>query len=300
MSQKSVERANERNKERAEERRKLDRRRRLVTLGTIAVVVVIVIVGLLLVANAPSEAPLPSEQFARYEGVPQTVSDDGYPMLGRSNARVQVVAYGAFTEPQAYEFYRDIFPSLLDRVKANEISFAFAPLKTAVGRNPEGAARAALCAGEQGKFWQAFDTFFEWANQFDNSAFNTNRIRAGVDALGLDAGVFNDCFGQGRINDLMVKAQQGLTSPVVVKVNGATVATNLTAINEQIDTFGPFNVAPEATAEATEAMTPEATMEATAEATEEATIEATEEANATVAPTEEATEEATAEATVGS
>ena len=292
MSQKSVDRANERNRERAEERKKLDRRRQLTTLAVVGAVVVIVIIGLVLVANAPSEAPVPTEQIARYEGVNTTINDDGYPMLGRSNARAQVVVFAAFTEPQAYTFYRDIFPALLERVKADEISLAFAPLKTAVGRKPEGAARAALCAGEQDKFWQAHDTFFEWANAFDTGAFNTNRIRSGVIALGLDGGAFNDCFGQGRINDLMVKAQQGLTSPVVVKVNGATVATNLEAINTAIDSFGPFNVAPEATAESTTEMTPEATMEATEEATAEATVETT--ARPTTVPTEEATEEATA------
>jgi len=288
MTNKPEARIAERAKERAEERKRRQRRRRMITGIIAAGVGAVILLALYLVANAPSEAPIPAEAFSRYEGLLVSTSEDGYPMLGRRNARVNVVAYAAFTEPQAYEFYRDVFPALLERVRADEISFAFAPVNVGVGRNPEGAARAALCAGEQGRFWPTFDTFFTWANEFGNSAFNTNRIREGVEALGVQAEPFNNCFGQGRIGDLMVKARQSLVAPVTVRVNGAAVDANLDAINEAIDAFGPFTPSP--TAEPQAELTPE--VEATTEPQTEATPEAS--------PEPESSPEATPEATAGS
>lgn len=289
MSNKPDARIAERAKERAEERKRQQRRRRTITTIVAVAVIGVILLALYLVANAPSEAPIPAEAVSRYEGLLVTTNDDGFPMLGRRNARVNVVAYAAFTEPQGYEFFREIFPALLERVRADEISFAFAPVGVGVGRNPEGAARAALCAGEQGRFWPAFDTFFTWANEFGNSAFNTNRLREGVAALGVQADRFNDCFGQGRIGDLLVVARQSLTAPVTVRVNGAVVDTNLNAINEAIDAFGPFTPQPESTA------APEATLEVTPEATPEVTPEATPEVESTPDPEPEATPEATAD-----
>jgi hypothetical protein len=292
MTNKPEARIAERAKERAEERKRRQRRRRMIT-GIIAVGVgAVILLALYLVANAPSEAPIPAEAFSRYEGLSVSTSEDGYPMLGRRNARVNVVAYAAFTEPQAYEFYRDVFPALLERVRADEISFAFAPVNVGVGRNPEGAARAALCAGEQGRFWPAFDTFFTWANEFGNSAFNTNRLREGVEALGVQQGPFNDCFGQGRIGDLMVKARQSLVAPVTVRVNGAAVDANLDAINEAIDAFGPFTPSPTAEPRAEASPEAEATSELDAEITPEASPEPTPDSEST--PEAESTSEAAA------
>jgi hypothetical protein len=298
MSNKPEARIAERAKERAEERKRQQRRRRTITAIVALAATGVIFLALYLVANAPSEAPIPEGALSRYEGLVVGTNDDGFPMLGRRNARVNVVAYAAFTEPQGYEFYRDIFPALLERVRADEISFAFAPVGVGVGRNPEGAARAALCAGEQGRFWPAFDTFFTWSNEFGTSAFNTNRLREGVEALGVQAGPFNDCFGQGRIGDLLVIARQSLTAPVTVRVNGAPVDVNLDAINEAIDAFGPFTPSGAATPEATPEVTPEATPEAAPEVTPEPTPEATPEVTPEAETTPDAAEstpEATAE-----
>lgn len=293
MSTKPDNRIAERTKERAEERRRQQRRRQLQVGGVIAATIVLVVVALVIIANSPSEAPIPADAVARYEGMTTITNSDGYPMIGRDNAKVEVEVFAAFTEPQAYNFYRDVYPALLERVRAGEISLAFAPLKIGVGRNPEGAARAALCAAEQDRFWPTFDTFFSWSNAFEDSAFNTNRLRAGVEALGMNTAAFNDCFGQGRISDLLVKAQQGINGPVTVRVNGAVVAADLTTINTQIDTFAPFNVPSEATAEATDAA-PEATAEVTPHATTRAIVLPT-----SSAQQPEATAEATTEPTAG-
>lgn len=291
MSTKPDNRIAERTRERAEERRRQQRRRQLQVTAVVVGTILLVVIALVIIANAPSDAPIPVGASTRYEGLTTSTSENGYPLLGQRDARVQVEMLAAFTEPQAYAFYTDVYPALLERVRAGEINFSFAPLKIGTGRNPEGAARTALCAAEQNQFWPTFDTLYTWQHDYEDSAFNTNRLRAGVDALGIRTDAFNDCFGQGRINDLMVKAQQGITGPITVKVNGAVVAADLESINAQIDTFGPFTPASEATSEATAEATDEAMLEATAEATDEAMLETTAEA------TDEAMLETTAEAT---
>jgi hypothetical protein len=255
----------QRSKERQEERKKQQQRRRLIFIVGAAATAVAILIGLWAVANAPAEAPVSAESFARYEGLPQGVNENGYPLLGRVDNRVQVVEFSAFTSPEAYAYYRDVFPALLERVRRGEIAYAVAPVRNASGSNPEGAARAALCAGEQGRFWAAREAFFEWANTYGNSAFTTNRLREGINTLGLSAPEFNECFGSGRVNDILFRAQQGIASVPTVRVNGVVVAPDLEAINQAIDALNPTadTETPRPSGEATAELTPEATPETT-------------------------------------
>jgi protein-disulfide isomerase len=281
-------------KERQEERRKLQQRRQLIIFVGIIVVGLLIVVGLALVANAPTDAPITADSTTRYADFARGSDDNGFPQLGRSNAKVQVVVYSSFSDSESLAFYKDVYPALLERVKKDEIALSFAPIKTASGGNPDGAARTALCAGEQGKFWEMHDTLFYWAELYGNSAFATNRIRAGLQNLGINGDTFNACFGRSNILDLLSKAQQGIGSTPTVKVNGAIINPTLDEINTAIDGFAPFT-RPETTPE----MTPEATAESTPEMTPEMTAESTDVGTAPVLSesTPEMTAEATAEAT---
>jgi protein-disulfide isomerase len=285
-------------KERQEERRKLQQRRQLIIFAGIIVVGLLIVVGLALVANAPTDAPIATDSTTRYADLTRGSDDNGYPQLGRSNAKVQVIVYSSFSDSESLAFYKEVYPALLERVKKDEIALSFAPIKTASGGNPDGAARTALCAGEQGKFWEMHDTLFYWAELYGNSAFATNRIRAGLQNLDINGDTFNACFGSGKILDLLSKAQQGIGSTPTVKVNGAIINATLDEINTAIDGFAPFT-RPENTPEATPEMTPESTPEATAESTDLGTAPVLSENTPEATPemTPESTPEATAEST---
>lgn len=282
---------------RRQEREKERQRRRQQTIIVAIIAVAVVIFGLVLVSNLPAEAPIPSDLGAAYANIPQGRNDDGFPRLGAADAPVKLVEYSSFSCPACATFHDEIFPLLLDRIRAGQVSFTFVPLLTGSVSNPEGAARASLCALEQGKFWEAHDLLFSWHGQFANTAFSSQRLSSAAEGLGLNTQSFNNCFSSSATSNLITLAQQranrdGVPGTPALYVNGTRVnnALDSAQVFEQIDlAFAPFADRFNAATPEPAAPTPEPEAEATEEAEEvlETTPEPTPEAEATAEATAE-------------
>jgi protein-disulfide isomerase len=275
MSQRS------RAEKRLEERKTEQQRQRNVWIAGAIVAFALILAGLFVVANQPADAPIEESTLTRYANLPKGTNENGFPRLGLASAKVQVVEFSSFTCPVCGEFHRTVFPALLERIERGEINFTFVPVARGIA-NDEGATRTALCAANQDKFWELHDVYFDWLSRFGETAFTSNRLRAGAEGVGANVNAISECFRSGRINDLVLRGQQSTTATPTLRINGTPVENplSLDEINEAIDRFGPFTAPaeaniPEATAEATPEATAEATPEATTEATPEATAEAT-------------------------
>jgi protein-disulfide isomerase len=291
-------RAAERMKEREAER---IRRRNITILVTIVAVVALFTVLILLI-NVPQEAPIPPETAARYEGISITRSPEGYPVLGEPDAVVKVSLYSSFDCPSCRTQHDEMIDPLIERIRTGRVSLTFVPL-FGYGSVPngQGAAIAALCAAEQRAFWQFHDMLFSWQGVYGNQSFANNRISAGVDALGLDAGRHRGCVNSGSAQEVLGRARSAVQSLLnfhgtpTLAINGVVpldsegspiVGTEnlLAAIDRELARFEvtpPVEVTPEPTpqVEATPEMTPEPTAEITPEASvPEATPEVTPEA----------------------
>lgn len=274
-------RTRERRLKREQERK---RQQQYLFIGALAVVAVVVVVFLIL-ANQPAAAEIPEEALAMYEGIAQSVDGDGNPVLGEPNAPVKVVEYSSFDCPHCGEFHATVVPALVDRVRAGEVQFTFVPVYGTGGyANGQGAARAAVCAGEQDAFWPYHSTLFSWQALYGNTAYAGNRLESGVVNLGLDKTAWDSCFASDRPDDVVLSAQQAAQSVTdfggtpTVLVNGEVVTQSLTAINSAIDVAlasAPPIIPEDTDVEAAE----EVPAEATVEATEEAAAEVTEEAD---------------------
>jgi protein-disulfide isomerase len=285
----------ERRKEREQEKKRNRQMTILLSVGAVAILAVILIA----VLNIPAEAPIPDTSTALYADLERSTTDDGFARIGNPDAPVSVIEYSSFGCAGCKAFHDAAIGGLMERVRTGAVAFTYVPMaSTGSVVNAQGAARAAICAGEQGRFWEYHDALFNWQGLYGNQAFTATRLRTGAQALGLDVGAWESCAtGSGSqqvIDDAENAARlQGISSTPTVVVNGVVVAldTGYEAVSEAIDRaiasggLPPVEATPEATAEATA----EATVEATAEATSEATIES--------APPAEATVEATAEAT---
>jgi len=230
-------------RQRKKEREQRRRRNRQITMVVVVVVAVIALVGLFLVSNLPAEAPIDADVVDRYAEFQTGADRDGFPLIGNSDAPVSVVEFSSFSCPGCQQFHETVFPNLLERVESGEINFTYIPLLTGSIDNPRGATKTALCAGEQGKFWEMHDVLFEWHETYGNSAFVSNRLTSGVEQLGLNMTAFTDCFNSSRIDDLLVEAQQqGVGSTPTLQINGTTVdsAFDIDDIMATIDQFGPF------------------------------------------------------------
>ena len=262
----------------ARERRQKEQRRSRRSLWVVGIVVVaVVVLAFVVVSMQPTEAYIQEDVSAKYDGLQRSVSTEGYPRLGDPDAPVTVDEYASFSCPGCEAFHSSSLDAILDRVRTGQILFTYVPLQTGSIPNAEGSARAALCAGQQGLFWEMHDTLYDWHTRYVNTAFSQNRILAGVDALGMDTDSFLSCFSSQSISEILDNAQgEGVSITPTIRVNNISVtgedAASIPTADDvlfAIDSATPSDWQPEPEATAEEAE-PEATAE---EAEPEATVE---------------------------
>lgn len=300
--------------QRRKERQQQAKRRRFNTVG-IGLISLLIFLGLILYfVFAPADAPVPADSVSRYEGLQQSRSVEGYPILGSaSNLPVAVIC--TYDSEACAQFHTEIIDELVTRVRENKISLSYLPYYQQIG-NSLGASRSAICAAEQNAFWPLNDAFYAWRTQFGEiQAFNNNRILTGVGQL-MNRGTFEGCIRSSHPADVQgvmanyLRNLVGFGEMPAVTINGVVLVDEnnvrvtapdavLAAIDEAVAQReearnSRLERTPEPTEEAAEAATETATEEAVDAVTEEATIAPTRRIP-TAQPTVEPTEDATAE-----
>jgi len=116
------------------------------------------------------------------------------PSSGDANARFAIIEYSDFECPYCGQYERETYPRILaDYVKSGKLRYVHRDLPLSVHPHAMHAARAARCSGEQGKYWEMYDSLY--ANQADLS---DAAIRTLVQSLGLNAAAFQECLSSGR------------------------------------------------------------------------------------------------------
>lgn len=300
----------------ARQRRQRQRRQsRSILLLAAIVVVAVVAIAFIVVRNQPVDAHIPDDLSAAYAGITRSYSRDGYPQLGEIEAPVTLEEYASFACPGCQQFHEDSLESVLERVRAGQVLFTYVPMQTGSIPNAQGASRAALCAGQQGLFWEMHDLLFDWQTRYGNTAFSQNRLLAGVKGLGMRESLFTGCFNSSAITATLNAAlNEDVSTTPTLRVNGVTLeagqalpstATILQAIDDATpDDWGLPQIPPEVeptvepTIEAVEAAG-EPTSEPTAAQPEPNDEPAEETADAEVEPTQAATEAASESAPEG-
>src|SRR5690606_16752418 len=180
----------------------------LLTYGIIAVAVIALAAFIFFIVTAPAEAPIPEAALTRYDDVPQSRTQEGYPRLGDPSDPVQVAEYSSFDCPHCREFHDQTIDAIVERVRGGDAAFTYGPLYGYGGiTNGLGAASASLCAADQGAFWTFHDALFDWQGTYGNQAFTNNRIQSGVDALELDRAQYNACISSGSSGEILERAR---------------------------------------------------------------------------------------------
>jgi protein-disulfide isomerase len=119
----------------------------------------------------------------------------GSPSLGSSDAKVTIVEFTDFQCPFCGAYARDTFGRILSEyVKTGKVRY--------VSRNfpldqihplAHKAAEAALCAEEQGKYWDLHDRFFA-----DQKKITVDDIPEHAAAMGADAAALRKCMDSGK------------------------------------------------------------------------------------------------------
>ncbi|MFL5908025.1 MAG: DsbA family protein [Solirubrobacterales bacterium] len=142
----------------------LRRKRRMQFLVIAGFAAVAVIVALIVISQSgggesssepPSSVQGASQVDAQLKGIPQQGQ-----VLGQSSAPVTVIEYG---DPQCSGckfFSENVAPDLVStEVKPGDVKYEFRPYLI-IGPDSKPAMRAALAAGEQGRFWNFLQLFY--------------------------------------------------------------------------------------------------------------------------------------------
>jgi len=126
----------------------------------------------------------------KMEPVRVEVAASGPATGGPATAPVTIVEFSDFQCP----FCSRLTPTL-DQVKkkyGDKVRIVFRQFPLPMHNNAQKAAEAALCANDQGKFWQLHDAMF--SNQ---AALGVDQLKAKAVELGLKADDFNKCLDSG-------------------------------------------------------------------------------------------------------
>lgn len=123
------------------------------------------------------------------------ITIDGAPFLGDENAIVTMVEYSDYQCPFCSRHAKQVMPKLVQNYVES------GKLKIVMRENPiesihpaaKGASQAALCARDQGKYWEMHDVLFD--NQRQLSITNLKAYGAN---LGLDTAKFDACLDDGK------------------------------------------------------------------------------------------------------
>jgi protein-disulfide isomerase len=128
---------------------------------------------------------------------PSTVSIIGGVVRGDSQATTALVEYSDFECPYCGLYERRASPQVLENyVKTGKVKLVYRDLPLPIHPHAMQAARAAHCAGEQGKYWEMHDSLF--ANQADLS---DPAVFERAKTLNLDVERFSICMSSDRYAD---------------------------------------------------------------------------------------------------
>jgi protein-disulfide isomerase len=150
----------------------------------------VVIAALVVCAASFAWARHVSARSTLVSPIDRTVALAGAPGIGASTAPFAIVEYSDFQCPYCGEFARTTFPELKRRVIDTgraRLVFRQFPL-TSIHPFAIEAASAAMCAGDQGRFWEMHDSLFADQEHLDRQSV-VDRARR----LGLSEPAFSTC-----------------------------------------------------------------------------------------------------------
>ncbi|MFO7322353.1 MAG: thioredoxin domain-containing protein [Chloroflexota bacterium] len=137
----------------------------------------------------------------------QSISRLGYPRLGERDAPVNVVEYCALDSRACADFSANVFPALLPYIENGQVVYTFVPLYGMEDvPNARVAARAAICAAEQGGFWPYSRALFAFLAAGGEAPFASGNLTAALDAVELDRATWDECMLSERPDGVLEAA----------------------------------------------------------------------------------------------
>lgn len=125
----------------------------------------------------------------------QVISIGTSPTRGKDDAPVTLVEYSDYQCPYCARVYRDTIPLIQkEYIDTGKLRYVMRenPLE-AMHQDAMNAAQAALCAGDQGKYWEMHNQLFD-----NQRRLSTEDLKSYAEAIGIDTAAFNECLDGKR------------------------------------------------------------------------------------------------------
>jgi protein-disulfide isomerase len=152
----------------------------------------VLLIGMILPMAYSQTSAIPLTKQPKIENLALFLA--GAPSIGDSNACIAIVEFGDYECPYCGQHANQVLPQILrDYVKTGKVRYFFkdTPVESI---HPQAlkASEAALCAGDQGKYWEVHDRLFK-----NQQALAANDLRSHARALDLDVPSFEECLNKG-------------------------------------------------------------------------------------------------------
>jgi protein-disulfide isomerase len=158
----------------------------------------------IVVTATPPPTPLP---------VVYDISTDGAPSRGPADAPITIVEFSDYQCPYCWRWHVQVYDALMAKYP-NQIRFVYRNFPLSFHQNALAAAEAAMCAGDQDKYWEMHDALFDAQSLLNDQAgtvLEQTQYNQFATDLGLDVTAFEECMTthkyQQAINDDMAYAQ---------------------------------------------------------------------------------------------
>jgi protein-disulfide isomerase len=132
---------------------------------------------------------------------PQTISIGTSHIKGKIDAPITLVEYSDYQCPYCARNYLDVMPTLHEEyIDTGKLRFVMREYPLAnLHKNATNASIAALCAGNQDKYYEMHDLLFE-----NQKELGVDNLKSFADTIGLDTATFNACL-DGKETEKLVR-----------------------------------------------------------------------------------------------
>ncbi|OGI82037.1 hypothetical protein A3I95_01195 [Candidatus Nomurabacteria bacterium RIFCSPLOWO2_02_FULL_44_12] len=164
--------------------------------GAIIVAGLVIAGAIILKGGSAPEAQIPVPDNVDNSLLAPVTAEDY--MMGNANAKVVLIEYADFQCPFCGRFFTDTEGVLREKyINTGKIKFVYRDFAF-LGPESIGAAEAARCAGEQGKFWEYHDYLYTHQNGENRGAFADANLKSFAQILDLNTSAFSQCLDSGK------------------------------------------------------------------------------------------------------
>jgi protein-disulfide isomerase len=203
-------------KQRIESRQ--SQRRQAQTRLIIGVVVgALVLTGLLILVSIPRGSA--DVVVADYSGLSQAIDNSGAIgfAIGEETAPITLVEYSDFSCPHCHDLAGAIERLIQKYGRDGSLRVVFKPVSFVSPPYSFPAAQAAVCAGEQGKFWEMHDQLWSLYESKSSIGYTRPNLVDSAAAIGLDQDQFEACYSS---EDTLAEVQGVLDEVEALGIQG--------------------------------------------------------------------------------